>query len=246
MNETFLEKKADDFRQKWGYGTDKPIHLPSLLLDLNVPTFFKPMKKVSGMAFKAENQTQFMLINSSNTLGRQNFTICHELYHLFVQKNFEYKVCITELFNNKDKDKEEYHADAFAAFLLLPSKGIRDVIPEAELDRDAITLDTVIKIEQMYQCSRTAVLYRLKKMNFLSNSKFTDYQQNVKQSAYARGYPLHLYLPTNHCEVWGNYGQGAHELFQMSKITEGDYASLMMDIGIDIFESQQDETPDFN
>jgi hypothetical protein len=52
-------------------------------------------------------------------------------------------------------------------------------------------------------------------------------------------------LPTNRCEVWGDYGQRAHELFQNSKISEGDYASLMMDIGIDIFKSQTDEAPDF-
>ncbi|MEN9611130.1 MAG: hypothetical protein RLZZ628_1944 [Bacteroidota bacterium] len=243
MNETFLEKKADDFRQRWGYGTDKPIHLPSLLLELNVPTFFKPMNKVSGMAIKAENQTKFMLINSSETLGRQNFTICHELYHLFVQENFEYKVCITQCFDKNDK--EEYYADTFAAFLLLPSKGIRDFIPEEELEKDAITLDTIIKIEQIYQCSRKALLHRLKKMKFLSNAKVSDYQYNVKQSAYARGYPLHLYEPTNRCEVWGDYGQRAYELFQISKISEGDYGALMRDIGIDIFKSQMDETLDF-
>jgi hypothetical protein len=51
--------------------------------------------------------------------------------------------------------------------------------------------------------------------------------------------------PTNPCDVWGNHGQRAHELFQNSKISEGDYGSLMMDIGIDIFKSQTDETTDF-
>ncbi len=244
MNETSIEKKADDFRQRWGYGTDKPIPLQSLLLQLNVPTFFKPMKRVSGMAIKAANQTKFMLVNSRQTLGRQHFTICHELYHLFVQENFEYKICITQSFDKSDK--EEYYADLFAAYLLLPSKGIRDFIPEIELEKDAISLDTIIKIEQAFQCSRGALLHRLKKMKFLSVAKVAEYQDLVKKSAYARGYPLHLYQPTNHCEVWGDYGQLAYELFRHSKISEGDYGSLMMDIGVDIFQNPVEETFDFN
>jgi Zn-dependent peptidase ImmA (M78 family) len=143
-NLNLLEKKADDCRQRWGYGTDKPINLQSLLLELNVPTFFKPMKKISGMAFKSETNARFMLVNSEQTMGRQNFTICHELYHLFVQTDFSHKVCMAQSFDKKDP--EEYAADNFAAFLLLPTKGIRDLLPENEFNLDTITLDTVVKI----------------------------------------------------------------------------------------------------
>lgn len=239
----FLEKKAEDFRQRWGYGTDKPINFQSLLLELNVPTFFKPMKKVSGMAFKSESDAKFILINSSQTIGRQNFTICHELYHLFIQKNFEYQVCITQKFDKKDL--EEYSADIFASFLLLPSKGVRDLIPEDELEKDAITLDTIVKIEQAFQCSRLALLHRLKNLSFLSDIKALDYKQWVTNSAYTRGYPTYLYKPTNNNDVWGDYGESALELFHSRKISEGDYASLMMEIGVDVFAEPVDDIFDF-
>ena len=229
----WLEKKAEECRQIWGYGTDKPINFQSLLIDLNVPTFFKPMKKVSGMAFKAESGVKFMLVNSNRTIGAQNFTICHELYHLFVQENFAHKVCITQKFDKKDL--EEYNADVFASFLLLPSKGVRDLIPENELGKDAVSLDTVVKIEQAFQCSRTALLYRLQKLSFLSEPKAKEYASWVRNSAYARGYPTKLYKSSDSNDVWGDYGELALSLFQSEKIQEGDYASLMMDIGVDVF-----------
>jgi Zn-dependent peptidase ImmA (M78 family) len=238
-----LEKKAEDFRQKCGYGTDKPINFQGLLLELNVPTFFKPMKKISGMAFKSETDVRFILINSSQTIGRQNFTLCHELYHLFIQKKFEHQVCITQQFNKKDT--EEYNADVFASFLLLPSKGIRDLIPEDELEKDAITLDTIVKIEQAFQSSRQALLFRLKSMSFLSDAKSIEYSQWVRNSAYTRGYPAHLYSPNNSTDVWGDYGESALELFQTNKISEGDYASIMIDIGVDILQMPKDDDFDF-
>jgi Zn-dependent peptidase ImmA (M78 family) len=239
----YLEKKADDFRQRWGYGTDKPINLQSLLLGLNVPTFFKPMKKISGMAFKPKPDAKFMLINSSQTIGRQNFTICHELYHLFVQKDFEYQICITQNFNSKDP--EEYNADVFASYLLLPSKGIRDLIPEDELEKDGISLDTIVKIEQAFQCSRIALLHRLKKMSFISESKMSKFNQLIINSAYIRGYPCQLYKPTLSNDVWGDYGETALELFNLQKISEGDYTSLMIDIGIDVLKQPTDDILDF-
>lgn len=239
----YLEKKAEDFRQRWGYGTDKPINFQSLLLELNVPTFFKPMKKVSGMAFKSESGTKFILINSSQTIGRQNFTICHELYHLFIQKEFAYKICITQQFDKKDF--EEYAADVFASFLLLPSKGIRDLIPEDELEKDTISLDTIVKIEQAFQCSRLALLHRLKKLSFLSESKAIEYSKLIANAAYTRGYPTYLYKATNSHDVWGDYGELALELFHSQKISEGDYASMMIEIGVDVFADPTEDILDF-
>jgi Zn-dependent peptidase ImmA (M78 family) len=240
---SLLEKKADDCRQRWGYGTDKPINLQSLLLELNVPTFFKPMEKISGMAFKSDTNARFMLVNSAQTVGRQNFTICHELYHLFVQTDFSHKICTAQSFDKKDP--EEYAADNFAAFLLLPTKGIRDLMPEKELALDAITVDSVVKMEHAFQCSRTALLYRLKQLKYISQAKYTEFDKNKIKSALNRGYPIQLYLPNKVELVWGNYGELAFDLFESGKISEGDYASVMMDIGIDIFKEPVADYVDF-
>jgi len=80
-----IEKEAAEFRTRLGYTSYDPIGLKSLLIKLNIITLFKPLsEKFSGMAVKVED-TCFMFVNSSHSIGRQNFTICHELYHLFIQ-----------------------------------------------------------------------------------------------------------------------------------------------------------------
>ena len=54
------------------------------------------------------------------------------------------------------------------------------------------------------------------------------------------GYPINLYEAGNEGEFWGDYGSLAKELFDDELISEGKYASLMKDIGIDIFETLDD------
>ena len=83
-----LKKQASDFRNKTGYSSFEAIDLKSLLLKLNIITLFKPLSSgFSGMVVKAEDK-RFMLINSNHSVGRQHFSICHELYHLFFDEKF--------------------------------------------------------------------------------------------------------------------------------------------------------------
>ena len=102
-----LEKFANDFRQKNGMGSDDPIRLKSILNKLNVITLFKNLSDdFSGMALKITKDEQvyrFMLVNSSQSLGKQHFTICHELYHLYIQENFTSRICKTAIFDKRDK-----------------------------------------------------------------------------------------------------------------------------------------------
>ncbi len=61
-----------------------------------------------------------MLINTTQSLGKQHFTIGHGLYHLFIQENFSSQTCQTGMFNKKEV--EEYRADWFAAFCFCRKK----------------------------------------------------------------------------------------------------------------------------
>jgi len=117
-----LEKTASEFRQTYGLNDRQPIRLRSFLQELNVQTVFKPLSdSFAGMAMKIDEE-RFMLVNSNHSLARQHFTICHELYHLFIQKQFVSQVCNTGQFNYKDP--EELNADWFAAYLLIPRDGV--------------------------------------------------------------------------------------------------------------------------
>lgn len=234
MNQLILEKKANDFRNRNGLGSNDSIRLKSLLYKLDVLTVFKPLRAgFSGMALKIDKDggvKRFVLINSNKTLGHQHFTICHELYHLFIQENFHSMVCTAGEFAKSDK--EEYNADVFAAHLLLPENGIKSLIPDDELSKDKIRLKTILKIEHYFSCSRSALLYRLKDLGLISSRKWDELSNHVKRSAIEFGYSTRIYESGNHHEVIGDYGTLARELFEKEIISESHYYSLLLDLGM--------------
>lgn len=227
-----LQNLATQFRSKWDIGSKDPIRFKSLLIKLNIIVLFKQLsEKFSGVSFMA-NDNKFMLINSEHPLGRQNFTVCHEIYHLCVQRDFTLHSCITEGFDRRNKS--EYNADLFAAYLLMPESGFFDFIPKDELKKNKISLPTILKIEQFYECSRTALLYRLDSLNLIDVGAYELFRYNVSKEARQYGYDASLYYPGRHGLVIGDYGIIAKELFDKEKISESHYISLLRDIGIDV------------
>lgn len=233
MNKFILEKYASQFRSKHGLGADDPIRFKSILSKLNVITIFRPLgTDFSGMAIKIrdEDVVRFLLVNSSHSLGKQHFTICHELYHLYIQNNFSSMFCNTGIFQKGTG--EEYNADIFASYLLLPENGLKSLIPDNELVKDKISLKTILKLEHYYSCSRAALLYRLKDMKLITSATYDKYSVNVKWSAIQYGYSTDLYKPGNDTLVIGDYGELARELFEKEKISENHYISLLTDWGM--------------
>ena len=240
--EVEIEKKAFAFRQQNGLSSAEPIRLKSLLLKNNVLTLFKPLSEsFSGMAIKLGEQNRFMLVNCEQSLGKQHFTIGHELYHLFVQENFTAQKCSVGAFDGA-KDPEEYRADLFAAFLLLPEEGIKQMIPDEELKRGAtISLQTILKIEQFYSVSRRALLYRMLNLEFIPQATYDELTVGVKRGASQNGYPTYLYERGNSNEVIGDYGVLANSLLEADKISESHYLELMGAIGFNPLEQSADD-----
>lgn len=234
-----LEKKADYFRHQYGFGNNAPIDLKELVSNrLDVLTVFQPLNSdFSGMVTKVGNNSDFsryILINSNHTIGKQNFTICHELYHLFFQNNFTFQVCYTGKFAAQN-DPEEYNADVFASFLLLPESGILEFIPDDELSGiNKISLKTILQIEQHFKSSRAALLYRLRKSKIIDSNEYDKFSSNVGKGAQQHGYEDKIYKEGKQKEVWGNYERISRELFESGKISESYYHSLLFDIGRDI------------
>lgn len=229
-----LQKKANLFRERNGISSSEAIRLKSLLLKLNVLTVFKPLADgFSGMSLKINDSARFILINSSHSLGRQHFTIAHELYHLYIQEKFEIHQCKTGLFDTKNK--EEYNADYFASCLLMPESGIHELIPDEELNKKKISLQSIIKLEQYFSVSHSSMLVRLKMLGLLDQKAF-DYYKTFKatETAQQYGYDTSLYKEGNQNVVVGDYGEKAKMLFDKEKISEGHYLELMQQIGIDI------------
>jgi len=239
-----LELLAVEFRQQNGLTETEAIRFKSLLLKNKILTLYEALSNdFSGMAVKTEDKDtkRFILVNSNHTRGRQHFTICHELYHLYFQENFKSEKSKTGLYQNQ-KDPEEYNADLFASYLLLPENGIFKFIPSIERTKNCIKLNTILSIENYYSCSRSALLYRLKQLKLIDGTKYDEYNTNIKRNAIFSGFETSLYEPGNQGLIIGNYGILAKELFEKGDISESSYFSFLEDIGVDLskIEEMQD------
>jgi len=236
-----LENYANKFRRDNQLSLSEPIRIKSILQKNNILTVYLPLSSnFSGMAIKSNGNSSskyFILVNSKHPIGKQHFTICHELYHLFFQENFSFSKSNAGTF---DKNKpEEYNADVFASFLLLPEIGLQEMIPASERKKNSISLKTILSIEQFYSCSRTALLYRLKKAKKIDHAFYDRYSLNVQTSARQYGYDVSLYNKGNEGVVIGDYGIKARELFENGDIAESTYFSFLEDIGINLEELEE-------
>lgn len=184
----------------------------------------------AGMAMIVD-QKRFMMINQTHTLGKQHFTIAHELYHLFVQENFKSQRCKTGLFL-KQTDPEEKKADLFAAHLLLPEIGVTWLIPREERI-GKISDQTIFKIQQVYSVSVRATIFRLIELGFADESYFEQYKSGSTVKMRNLGFDTRLMYPGNQDLTLGDYAVKAGTLFQQGKISESVYLSYLNAIQID-------------
>lgn len=219
-----VEKQVTEFRNLSGLGATEAIQIKSLLLKLNVMTLYRPLSEnFSGMSIKDSKGNRFMLINSNDPIGRQHFTIAHELYHLFIEEKPRPHICVKD----DIKDDTEKHADMFASALLIPASGLSQLIPNDELFGE-LTIGTIVRAEHYFSVSRVALLNRLRDLGFINNAqKETLKSIPVIQSARECGYDTSLYRSGNANLFIGNLGEKARKLFDAGKISEGHYIEIL-------------------
>ena len=240
-NKTELKAKAAmcaaALREELRLFDDMPISIHMTLRQKNVQALFQPMSDgISGMAVrvidKNGNVLSFMTVNTNKALGHQRFTACHELYHLLYQEVFSSVKEKTALFD--EKDENEYVADWFASYLMLPKGGLERSVPLSEQHKNGISVGTLLQAEQRFRCSRAMLLFRLKDLGWIDEKGYDDLSHNVIRSAMSHGYPIELYEKTGKEEFVGNYNIKARQLFEQGRISQAKYYQLLEDIGVDL------------
>ena len=109
-----LNADAVRFREKVGYSNREPIDVESVVLKMDNYTIIKLElpEKISGMCIIDED-SKFIAVNSLQTIGRQRYSIAHELYHLEIQKLAEGTVCLSNSYDSKSDAERE--AEQFAS-----------------------------------------------------------------------------------------------------------------------------------
>jgi len=220
-----IENLAKKFRSDNDLSQTESINLKSLLRKLNIFTLYKPLsERFYGMSLKSKSKDCFILVNSNNARGRQHFTIAHELFHLFYDENPLPHICNEE---NDGKNIAERNADSFASALLMPYDGLIKTIPADEI-KGAISLATIIRIEQYFSVSRKALLIRLKTKGLLTQKEYDFFDKiPVQESAKQYGYNTALYNKGNEGLVIGDFGEKARYLYDLGIISEGHYLELL-------------------
>ena len=170
----------------------------------------------------------FMLLSSNATRGSQHFTIAHELFHLFFDDNPKphfYRAIMTD-------DAAEHSANMFASALLMPKEGLSYNIPANELINKKVSVDTALRLEQLYGVSHSTLVVRLKEPKLISPQNTESLMSlSIRYEASLRGYDNSLYYKGNENLVLGDYGSKAKQLFDAERISEGHYLELMRKIG---------------
>ena len=229
-----IESELNELCKQYQISLFSPINLEKVrtILKLNIIYYPYGRDSFSGMALKKDGYS-FILINSRKTRGHQNFTIAHEIYHLFIQKNFKKVICHTMKFE-KAKDKNERKADIFAINFLMSKKAIREYlkINNISTEINKIKFIEIIKLENYFGVSHHATLIRLKSLSIINQNYFDElnnapFIKRVRQL----GIDVSLYEPTFDKSIYSDYSELITRVYNDNKISHGRYRELLSNIG---------------
>lgn len=230
MNKLDLWKKAVSLRKQLGEDSASPIDIFALVNSIDrLSIVYYPLgKHISGICIKGD-RNNVIAINSLMTLGRQRFSMAHELYHLYFDDDHLTAVCSKDIGEGSGK---ELQADQFASYLLMPPDALSEMIKQIKKSAsDRLTVKEVVFLEQYFGVSRKALLFRLIEENEMTLEEAEPMQQNVVWSAKCLGYDDTLYRSAPNDKLYKTYGfyiQQANKALKQGLISNGKYEELLL------------------
>ena len=200
-----LNADAVKFREKMGYSNREPIDIEAVVLKMKDYTLVKLAlpEKMSGMCI-IDGPSKLIAINSLQTIGRQRYSIAHELYHLEIQKMTEGAVCLTNSYDSKSDSERE--AEQFASYLLMPYDGLEWYVEKYEVTE--WNVKSIIELSQFYKMSYISVLRRLLTEGKITVTEYDHLSKiSVRNEALRYGYDVALYYPTSEDDSWITLGE---------------------------------------
>jgi Zn-dependent peptidase ImmA (M78 family)/transcriptional regulator with XRE-family HTH domain len=157
----------------------------------------------SGLFYNHPQAGFSILVNSDMTLGRQVFTVAHELAHAFFHSR---SLDVIVSMPGAELGRERF-ADTFAGELLVPGDELRRLVTEHALWNGLNDPTTVVHLQRHFGVSYATIRVRLLQERLSDKATF-DRLAQVSPSRLARalGYPVH---PAD----MGNFGMHPLERF---------------------------------
>ncbi|MBQ8161417.1 MAG: ImmA/IrrE family metallo-endopeptidase [Clostridia bacterium] len=224
-----LNTEAQELRELLGEDVNSPVDIFSLVSQIEGLTLvFYPLgENISGMCV-LDDEIKLIAVNSTMSYGRQRFSLAHELYHLYFDKESGYNVCSKKL---DPRSENEKCADQFASYFLAPYKSLRAAIKKVS-DNGPLSMQKVIALEQYFGMSHLTMLWRLVCEGYLSSDQIKDYSFGVMSAARSLGYDDKLYRPAPpECQkrTYGHYLKQVEELRSKDLVSPGKIDELLLD-----------------
>jgi Zn-dependent peptidase ImmA (M78 family) len=221
---------AIDTRMKLGLHSTEYFDVYRALSSLGITCIKRPLESdMSGATIKSDG-FNIIFVNSSRTLGHQNFTIAHEIYHCLYDENLTNKACKAEAFGSSQE--AEGIADMFAAYLLMPEDALYNQLKLRGKLNCKLTASDIVNLEQYCSVSRQAICHRLLDLGLIDKNDTEQLCQNVIQSARVLGKSTDLYKPTKESSVFSDYAEKANEALGKGLISESRYEEILADAGL--------------
>jgi len=223
---------AAQVRREWGLGDSQPVHIEQALWLLEgitvIRTPFGDSSSISGLFVRKED-TVIVVLNTNRTRGHQHFTAAHELYHVRYNEGMSGRACAASQFPGKQPD--ELNADKFAAHLLVPEAGLQYMLAKLG-HRPTPDWATILQLEQYFQVSHRAMLWRLRECGYFRNrAEMERYAPAVIREARARGYDTRLYERDRSYEVISDIPEKVRICLERGLISQGKAEELLGSFG---------------
>ena len=168
----YAEKLALDERRRLSLG-DEPIRDIFLLMEtqgVRVVRMNMEESPVDGAFIYSRDKGAFMLINSSQSKGRQFFTAAHEYCHYLKDREKGYPICqVITNGSGEPKKPIERIANLFAANFLMPEASVSKLVSLYAKNR--LVAEEVVQLKRYFGVSYQAMIYRLKDLGYIRRPK---------------------------------------------------------------------------
>lgn len=175
----FAAQVAASERDRLGLGRLDPIENLFRLMDEKGLRVFRVHLQdidVYGLSAFSRQYGACILLNSSNTLERQIFSLAHEYAHPLMHRAF-YKS--PEPMSTLEGDHElELMADTFAANFLVPETGLREAF-QRDVGTKEVTLEDIIFLKHHFRVSAEVMIRRLRELELVSKVEADSLQQEL-------------------------------------------------------------------
>jgi Zn-dependent peptidase ImmA (M78 family)/transcriptional regulator with XRE-family HTH domain len=175
----FAAQVAASERDRLGLGRLDPIKNLFQLMDEKGLRIFRVDLHdldVYGLSAFSRQYGACILLNSSNTMERQIFSLAHEYAHPLMHRAF-FKS--PEPMSTLESDHElELMADTFAANFLVPETGLREAF-QRDVGTKAVTLEDIIFLKHHFRVSAEVMIRRLRELDLVSKLEADSLQQEL-------------------------------------------------------------------